>query len=95
MTQPWMETLKTGREERGEREGRGRGEGGEREGGREGGRRQNTLPEMPPVLLIGRVEPTHQSGTSYQCSPCTAPEEGETNGRREEKENRCKDREGR
>ena len=39
----------------------------EGKGGWEGG------PEMPPVLLIGRVEPIRQSGTSYQCSPCTGP----------------------
>ena len=39
---------------------------------------------MPSVLLIGRVEPTHQSGTSYQCSPCTAPgKERRMEGRRE------------
>ena len=87
-----MQTLKTGREEEGGREG-GRREGG-REGGREEGggrgRRQNTLPEMPPVLLIGRVEPTHQSGTSYQYSAAQflGKEQQMEGGKREKREKR-------
>ena len=41
---------------------------------------------MPSVLLIGRVESTHQSGTSYQCSPCTAPGKGKWKEEGKEKE---------
>ena len=50
---------------------------------------------MPSVLLIGRVESTHQSGTSYQCSPCTAPGESEWKEKGKEREGEERGRERR